>query len=158
MQLDAGFGFKMYGVYIGRVISMGDKHEFQGGLGLHTLNIETFIQAKAYLGDLDFELDNGKRRINVLAPIPSIGFRYLYAPHIRWSLSARVDWFSVTIDEYSGTFWNIAPSVSYQILDNLGIGFGYKYFKANLNMNKNNWRGSTDVLYQGPLFSIRGNF
>ena len=93
VQLDAGFGFQMYGLFVGRVISKGDKHELLGGLGIHTLDIGTFIQTKAYLGDSDFELDTDRKRANAIAPIPGLGLRYLYAPHIRWSLSARVDFF-----------------------------------------------------------------
>jgi len=158
VQLDAGFGFQMYGLFVGRVISMGEKHELLGGLGIHTLDIGTFIQAKAYLGDSDFELDTDRKRANAIAPIPGLGLRYLYAPHIKWSLSARVDFFSISLDDYSGTLWNLAPSVSFQVFDNFGVGLGYKYFEANIDMNKNNWRGSTDLSYQGPLFSISGNF
>ena len=66
--------------------------------------------------------------------------------------------FSISLDDYSGTLWNLAPSVSFQVFDNFGVGLGYKYFEAKLDMNKNKWRGSTDLSYQGPLFSISGNF
>lgn len=52
------------------------------------MNIRTFLQAKAYFGDFDIDLDTDKKRVDVIVPIPSIGVRYMYAPHFRWSLTA----------------------------------------------------------------------
>lgn len=160
VSLDYGFGFKMFGLVFSRLISQGDKHEFTAGLGIHTMNINTFLQGKAFIGDMNFEyqLDTEKRRLDIIAPIPSLGVRYIYAPHYRWSMSARVDWFSITVGDYSGTLWNLAPSASFRIFDNFGIGIGYKYFHTKFNFEKNILRGRTDLLYQGPLISISGSF
>ncbi len=156
--LDSGFDVDMYRIFFGRVISMGEKHELSGGIGLHTLNIKTYVQASAYLGDLDLIIDSDKKKLDVLAPVPNIGIRYLYTPSSRWAITANLEWFSLSIGNYKGTLWDISPSVSYQLFDNLGIGLSYKYFKAKLDMNRNVWKGSVDLLYEGPLFSISGNF
>jgi len=158
VELDAGFGIVLYRLFFGRVISRGKQHELSGGLGLHAMNINTFVQGKAYLQDLDYQLDTEKKKLHVLAPIPNIGFRYIYAPNVRLAMSAQVDWFSLTIGDYSGTLWNVAPEVSFQVFNNIGIGLGYRYFKANFNMNRKLWKGSTDLLYQGPLLTLSGSF
>jgi len=156
--LDTGFDIDMYRIFFGRIISVGKKHQFEGGIGLHTMNISSFAQATGYIGDIDLELDISKRKIEALAPVPNIGFRYLYAPNLRWAINANVEWFSLSIGDYSGTLWNLEPSVSFQVFDHFGIGVGYKYFKAKVDMKRNIWKGTLDLLYQGPLFSIRGNF
>ena len=156
--LESGFDIEMYRIFFSRVISMGKKHELSGGIGIHTLNIHSFIQATGYIGDIDFELDSSKKKIDAVAPVPNIGIHYLYAPHWRWDFEANVEWFSLSIGDYSGTLWNLEPSVSFQVFENIGIGLGYKYFKAKLDLNKDIWRGRVDLLYQGPLFSISGNF
>ena len=156
--LDTGFDIDMYRIFFGRLISIGEKHEFGAGIGLHTMNISSFAQATGYVGDIDIELDTNKRKVEALAPVPNIGFHYLYAPNLRWAIKANVEWFSLSIGDYSGTLWNLEPAVSFQIFDHLGIGVGYKYFNAKVDMNKNIWKGTADLLYQGPLFSIRGNF
>ena len=156
--LESGFGIDMYRLFFGRVISMGKKHELTGVIGIHTMNVHTFIQAKAYLGNQFFVLDTDRKNIDVLAPVPNIGFRYLYAPNLRWLLSMRADWFSIEVGEYKGTIWNLAPTVTFQAIEHLGIGVGYRYFDSKLNMDRQVWRGGVDLLYQGPLFSIIGNF
>lgn len=156
--LDTGFDIEMYRIFFGRVISMGQKHELNMGIGIHAMNIHTFAVATAYIGGIDFELETDKKKIDALAPVPNIGFSYLYAPNLRWGFEANVGWFSLSIGDYSGTLWNLEPSVSFQVFKNVGIGVGYKYFKAKVNMNRDIWRGAADLLYQGPLFSISGNF
>ena len=156
--LDSGFNIDMYRIFFGRVISMGKKHELSGGIGIHTLNIHSFIQATGYIGGIEIELDTDKKKIDAIAPVPNIGLGYLYAPNLRWSFAANVGWFSLSIGDYSGTLWNLEPSVSFREFKNIGIGFGYKYFKAKVDMNRDIWRGKLDLLYQGPLFSISGSF
>lgn len=156
--LNTGFDVDMYRIFFGRVISLGQKHELSGGIGIHTMNISSFAVATGYIGGVDLELDTDKKSVDAIAPVPNIGFRYMYAPNSRWGFEANAGWFSLSIGDYSGTLWNIEPSVSFQILDNIGLGIGYKYFKAKVDMNKNIWRGTADLLYQGPLFSISGNF
>lgn len=156
--MNSAFDVDMFRLFFGRVISSGDKHELSGGLGIHTMNIRTFVQAVAYLGPSDFELDLTKKNINVLAPVPNIGVRYLYAPTTRWAFSANLEWFSLQVGDYKGTLWDVSPTVSFQFADNFGVGLSYKYFNAKFNMNRDVWKGSADLLYEGPLISFSGNF
>lgn len=156
--LESGFRMDMYRLFFGRVISKGDRHELSAGLGLHTMNINSFVQASAFVGENFFAFDPKLKRAKVLAPVPNIGLRYVYAPHYRWSFAARAEWFSLTIGDYSGTLWNLAPAIAFQINDYFGIGASYKYFKADLNINRPKWQGATNLLYQGPILSINGTF
>ena len=158
VALDTGFNIDLYRIFFGRVISMGKNHELSGGIGLHAMKINTFAQARAFLGDTDLVLDTNRKKIDVIAPVPNIGFRYIYAPNLRWSFKANLDWFTLKIGDYKGTLWNVSPQVSFQVIDNIRVGLGYKYFKSKLDVNKDIWKGALDLLYQGPLFSISGNF
>ncbi|MGI9533305.1 hypothetical protein [Lutimonas sp.] len=157
-KLNSAFDVDLLRLFFGRIISSGEKHELSGGIGLHTMNIRTYLQAVAYLGPSDIELDLTKKEINFLAPVPNIGFRYLYAPTTRWAFSAHLEWFSLQVGDYKGTLWDVTPAVSYQFSRNFGLGLSYKYFKANVGMNRDVWKGSADLLYQGPLISVNGNF
>jgi hypothetical protein len=156
--LDSGFDVDMFRIFFGRVISMGKKHELSAGFGLHAMNIRTYIQGSAFLGNVGLTFDPERKRVKVLAPVPNIGIRYVYTPFNRLALAARAEWFSLSIGDYKGLLWDISPSVYYQLFDNIGVGLSYKYFKAKVDMNRNVWNGSADLLYQGPLFSITGNF
>jgi hypothetical protein len=156
--LDSGFDVDLYRIFFGRVISKGNKHELSGGLGLHTMNINTYVQATGYFDNTDLIIDSEKKNIDVLAPVPNIGMRYLFAPNLRWAFTANLEWFSLSIGDYRGTLWDISPSVYYQLFDHIGLGLSYKYFTAKLDMKRKVWNGSMDLLYEGPLISISGNF
>ena len=150
------FGLDMYRIFIGRSILQRQHHEFGVGLGVHDLQIGASITGDAYINDSDFNFE--KKSISANAPLPNLGFWYFYAPNSKWGLSYKLDWFGITVGEYFGSLWNIAPAVNYQLFKHIGVGLSYRYFKFTAKVNKTNWNGRFDMIFQGPLFSISGNF
>ena len=155
-----GIEFNLVRVFVGRVISSGPKHSLGGGLGIHAINIGAFIE-----GEGELETDDGeivrkfeKKRVSALIPLPNIGGWYHWAPNEKWAFVARVDWFGITIDKYSGGLWNVAPGVKYQIIKNLGVGLDYRFFFLNARVNETNWDGKFEMDFQGPLLTIHANF
>lgn len=157
-----GLNVSMYRVMIGRTITKGQKHELGIGLGAHTLDIKTYIEGEAYINnentgegaDVSFERSN----VSVVAPLPNIGAWYFYAPHPKWMLIARVDWFGLSVGDYSGSLWNLGGGVNYQFHKNIGIGLKYRYFQFKANVNKEKWDGSFSMNFKGPLLTINANF
>jgi hypothetical protein len=152
----AGFGFNLYRIYIGRIFSKGSKHEFGGGLGVHALNTSAFIEGNIAINESDFEFE--RRSVSALIPLPNIGIWYYYAPNTKLALLARIDWFAITIGEYSGGLLNIAPGIKYQFFRNIGIGLDYRYFNVNARVNQSSWKGKIDLSFKGPLLTIYTNF
>ncbi|OIQ29589.1 MAG: hypothetical protein BM564_05105 [Bacteroidetes bacterium MedPE-SWsnd-G2] len=155
---EAGFGIDLYRLFFGRVISSGDKHEFSGGIGIHGLDMNAFIEGQGYIDDDNINLDLERKSAKFLAPVPNIGLAYFYAPTTKWLFAARIDWFAISLDEFDGSLWNIAPSIKYQAFNNFGISAGYRYFSTKLDVNKDILNGSVKLEYHGPLLSINFNF
>jgi len=155
-NIRGGFGINMYRIYVGRSFSRGLKHEFGAGLGVHALNTTAFIEGDVLTseGDINFE----RRAVSALVPLPNIGLWYYYTPTTKLALTARLDWFGITIGEYSGGLWNVAPGIKYQIFKNVGLGVDYRYFIVSANVNKTDWNGSFDMTFNGPLFVVHANF
>ena len=141
---------------MGRTISSGPKHSLGAGLGVHMMNIGAFLEgeAKTDLGDKEFR----SPKTSFLIPLPNIGAWYHWAPTPKWAFLARVDWFGITIDQYSGGLWNLAPGVKYQIIENLGVGLDYRIFFLNARVNDELWEGKFDMNFAGPLFTLHANF
>jgi len=154
--VEVGFGFNMYRVYVGRSFSRGLKHEFGGGIGVHALNTTAFIEGEVLVNEEDFVFE--KRNVSALIPLPNIGLWYYYAPNTKWTLVASVDWFAITIGEYSGGLLMINPGIKYRIFKNFGIGLDYRYFNVHANLNQSNWKGKFDMTFQGPVVSINASF
>ncbi len=155
-NIRGGFGINMYRIYVGRSFVKKFNHEFGIGLGIHALNTTAFIAGDVLSseGDLNFE----RRSVNALVPLPNLGFWYFYTPNSKWMLTARLDWFGITIGDYSGGLWNIAPGVKYQLFKHISIGADYRYFNVKANVNKKDWTGQFNMIFQGPLFVVHANF
>ena len=127
-NITGGFGLNMYRIYVGRSLLTRLKHELGVGLGVHALNTSAFIEGDAFTseGDINFE----RRKVSVTIPLPNIGFWYFYTPNTKWALVARVDWFGITIGDYSGSLWNVAPGVKYQIWKHIGVQADYRFFSC----------------------------
>ena len=157
-----GLNLSMYRVFIGRTISKGLKHELGAGLGAHVLDVGTYIEGYAYINNEDTgegaSANFERKSASVVAPLPNIGAWYYYAPHPKWLLTTRVDWFALTIGEYSGGLWDLGAGVNYQFHKNIGVGLNYRYFNFTANVEKTNWDGKFSLIFQGPLLTLNANF
>jgi len=155
-DVNTGFGVRMYRILIGRTITKGVKHEFGAGLGVHALDIDSFIEGIVITDKLESNFE--RRSVSAVAPLPNIGVWYFYAPNAKWMFTARVDWFGITVGDYSGNLWNLGPSANYQFHKNIGVGLNYGYFDVDLIVDKTDWDGRVIFVYHGPVFTVNANF
>ena len=154
--VEGGVNFGLYRLYFERLILIRPKHEMTVGIGVHGLNVEAYVEGEARTseGETGFQ----RRSVNGLLPLPNIGFSYKWFPHHRWMVGANVDWFGLTIDEYSGGLWNISPRVRFQIIENFGVGLDYRLFDLNARVDTENWNGKFNMSFSGPLLTLHANF
>ncbi|MCP4883516.1 MAG: hypothetical protein GY908_06975 [Flavobacteriales bacterium] len=153
-----GFDFALYRVFVGRTISSGQKHSLGVGLGVHALNVGAFIEGEIKSSNPDLDGEFQKRRVSALIPLPNIGGWYHWAPNEKWGFIARVDWFGISIDQYSGGLWNFAPGMRYQIGKNFGLGIDYRILLINAKVSQPNWEGKFNMDFSGPAVTFHGNF
>lgn len=151
-----GYGINLYRIYVGRIFSKGLKHEFGAGLGVHALNTNAFIEGNVIINNDEIKFE--RRNVNAIIPLPNIGLWYYYAPNSKWAFIARMDWFSLTIGEYSGSLYDISPGIKYQIFKNIGVGLNYRYFFLKAKVNRDDWHGQFDMGFKGPLLTLHANF
>jgi len=148
----AGFDIDVARLYLGRVFSQGERHEFGAGLGVHWLEVGAYIQGKAIIDGE--EIADYRGSVSAGAPLPNIGAWYAYAFSPRWALQSRIDWFGASYDEYSGSFWNAAAGINYTPFQHLGVSLSYNYIELDLDVDKSDWRGGVDVTISGPFLSV----
>ena len=152
----AGVEFALFRAFFSYAFIKKPKHLLGAGLGSHLFQVGAFIEGEVRTnqGDLEFE----KKRVSAFLPLPNVGGYYYFSPHERWVLGARVDWFGITVDEYSGGLWNIAPNVSFQIFRNFGVALDYRFFFLNAKIAQDNWNGRFEMDFSGPLITLYANF
>ena len=155
-EAEVSYGVGLYRIFLGRVISTGQKHELGGGLGLHGLNVKASVEGEGFVGDTSAGIS--RSGVARFLPLPNIGFWYIWAPTDRWAFSASLDWFDIKIDNVSAGLWNVSPGVTFQIIRNLAVNANYQFLKYNANLDRTNFKGSFDIKFSGPALRIVGNF
>jgi hypothetical protein len=157
-NVGAGISNDVARLFVGRTFftDEGDNHEFGLGLGLHWLQIEAYLEGEFFLNDES----TGFRREQVSAdlPLPNIGGWYWYSLSPRWLLVTHLDWFSASIDKYSGSLWNAGVGINFQAWEHVGFGLSYNYFKIDVDVEESDWYGKAEVTQDGPFLSATFNW
>lgn len=155
-EVTGGYKFALYRVFFGRVISRGTKHEFGGGLGFHTVNVKGFVEGEASVNEASASFERSSASVTL--PLPNIGLWYIWAPHQKWAFTGRVDWFGISISNYSGNLWGLTPGVTYQAFKNIGFGANYRYLTLKAEVDKDRWDGNFGMDFYGPSIMVTANF
>ncbi len=143
----AGIDFTLVRAFFGRNFDSAEHHDFGVGLGLHYLEIEAFIEGQATINGQPA----GFRRDSVSgkAPLPNIGAWYVRSLSDRWAVKLRADWFGASYDDYDGELINLSAGINYKVFEHVGLGVSYNYFKLDVGVDKQNWRGEVKTVYDG---------
>jgi hypothetical protein len=156
-NVGAGVSTDVARLFFGRTFfTEADHHEFGLGFGVHWLQIEAYLEGEFFVNDQT----TGFRREQVSAdlPLPNIGAWYWYSFSPRWLLTTNLDWFSASIDEYSGSLWDVGVGINFQAWEHVGFGLSYQYFKIDVDVEKSNWNGKAEVTQEGPFLTATFNW
>ena len=143
-------------VFIGRSWIKNAQNDFGVGIGLHNLDMDTYIEGEIKIDDETTEFQRGE--VSASQPLPNIGAWYNFSPARNWLLHARVDWISANIGDYDGTLWNTSIGVGYQAWRHVGFDLSWQYFNLNLKVDKDDWTGEADMTYSGPVVAMTFNW
>ena len=152
----AGVSVEVIRLFAGYSFIKSDQTDFGAGIGIHNLDLSTYIEGEILVDDGGTGFYRGDASSS--APLPNLGVWYLYSPAKKWLLHARVDWISANIGDYDGTLWNTNVGVNYQLFRNFGLDLSYQYFNLNVGVDSSNWKGGADMTYSGPVISLTGNW
>lgn len=147
-----GIDVKVARVFFGREFSVSPKHEFGLGLGLHWMELGTFLEGEIKINEFSTEFQRVKVGANY--PLPNIGAWYMYSWSPKWVFQSRADWLSASIGSYSGSLWDVQAGVNYQFFKNFGVGVYYKAYLIDLDIDKTEWRGNVRMEQYGPLLTL----
>ncbi|HET6566052.1 MAG TPA: hypothetical protein VFG52_11610 [Xanthomonadales bacterium] len=156
-NIGAGADLDLARIFLGREFFTDEPyHEFGLGFGLHWLQIGAYVEGEMFINDES----RGFQRESVSAdlPLPNIGGWYWRSLSPKWLLITRLDWFSASIGDYSGSLWNAGVGINYQAWEHVGFGLSYQYFKIDVDVEKNNWLGNVQLTQDGPALSVNFNW
>lgn len=139
--VSSSFDSDIYRLSGGYSFVKDDKSELGVALGLFATDFKASLSAPAI----------GSSASDALAPLPTIGAYGAYAFTPRWLMSGRVDYFSLSYDQYDGSLTNFQIALDYRFTRHFGVGGGYRYVRYNLETSKSSWRGEIDYKFSGPM-------
>jgi len=117
-------------------------------LGIHATDISASISASGVAAETG----------DALAPLPTIGIYGGYAFSPKWLLSGRVDYFSLSYDNFDGSLVNASAGVEYRFTRHFGIGAGYRHVEYDLSVTKSKFTGAINYKFGGPTLFAAASF
>ncbi len=126
------------------------------GFGIHAVDLDTTFTARVQIGDQEAEVVSGN--LDTLAPLPNVlaYVSWKFAP--RWMLTARVGYFTLDYDKYSGDMTNAHCMVSYSVSQRWALVAGYQFVDLDLAVDKTDYVQVYDIDFAGPMAYARFRF
>lgn len=155
-SVTAGFDTDIYRFTIGYSFIRNETVEVGAAIGFHATDLQFSLSGQGSTGGAP--VSTQVRRKDVLAPMPTVGLYTTFEVMPRVTINARADYLSLGIDDYDGSLLNAQASVSYRVMDNVGIGVGYRYVDYDLDVEKPNYVASFDYQFWGPSVFLEVGF
>lgn len=156
-KLNAEFKFTVIEAAYEYAFLKRDNYEIDGSIGLHYTSLDSSLKAKAETsgGTLTADLDNSA---SVDAPLPVIGLRGMWNLTHNFWLDVTGQFFALSIGDYSGNLQDYRVLFTWQPKKWAGIGVGYNRFSIDVDVDKNDFNGSLDWTYSGPIVYYSASF
>jgi len=142
--------FAVYQVAYEYVFLRRENWEVSASAGVHYTTFETKLSATV---DTPGGTGSGTRTADadLNAPLPVLGLHgTLGVGHNLW-LDATAQFFSLSIDEYSGNLQDYRVGLVWQPKSWVGIGVGYNLFSVDVDVDTSGFKGTLDWQYDGPI-------
>lgn len=155
-RLRSGFDSDIYRFTVGNRLLQGKNYEVGVAVGLHGTNFSIFVEGEGEVNGIGGQFRSETR--SIFAPLPTIGVFAAAEPVNRLYLGARLDWLSLSIDDYSGRLINTEVTAAYRIHKNIDIGGMYRFVNYRVRVEKDRWNGKVNYQFQGPALFVQVGF
>lgn len=126
-----------------------DRVELGIGLGIHLLEAEARGEVRAR---------QQREEAAGAGAFPTGALDFAWRISRRFSLTARGQYFSTSVEEFDGTLAEYHADVQYRWKPNFAIGLGYTAIRAELNISDDDFPGRFELDVSGPELFFRVSF
>lgn len=148
-NVSSSMSSNIYRLTLGYSFIRNDTWEVGAALGLHMTDFELSLEGEATAGGVS--VGTSRRGRDFLAPLPTLGAYANWQVTPKIAVNGRVDYMSLEIDDYDGGLTNAQISASYRFTRNFGAGIMYRFVDYNVDVTKDDWTGSLDYEFNGPV-------
>ena len=155
--VESEFNTDIYRFTIGYAFARGDNYEIGGAIGLHATDFEVALTGQGTVAGNPVQSTQTRRR-SALAPLPTLGFFGTWEVAPRLTVGGRIDYLSLSIDDYDGRLINTQATIVYRLWENVGVGLMYRYVDYRLEVEKNDYLGRIEYKFNGPAVFLQLGF
>ncbi|QMW22012.1 hypothetical protein [Sandaracinobacteroides saxicola] len=155
-RVRAGFDSDIIRFTVGNRLFQWRNLEIGAGIGLHATDFSVFIEGEGSVGGGTRSFRTESR--SLFAPLPTIGVFLNARPGRKVHVNARVDWLSLTIDDYNGRLINAEASLAYSLHRNIDVGAMYRLVDYRVRVTSADWTGRVDYKFNGPALFVQVGF
>ena len=155
-EVESSFSSDVYRLWVGWAFARGDDYEFGAALGFHATDFTFALEGQGSVNGAPFSTQ--VRRTDVLAPLPTLGLFGSWEIMDDLTLSGRIEFMSLGIDDFDGRLFNAQANLTYRIFDNVGLGLGYRFVDYRVDVEKDDWVGRAEYAFNGPQVLLQVGF
>jgi len=145
-EVDTTFDTKIYRIGYTWYFYKKERSEIGVSGGLHVMDLY------ASLNETGFAVSEAG---DVTAPLPVIGINGSLAFAKKWVFTGRAQLFALEFDDFSGRLAWIHLTLQHDTFRNVGFGFGYDYFNIDVDTEDDEFKGSVEYRFSGPLAFVQ---
>jgi hypothetical protein len=153
--IDTQLDSKVTRASLGYAFWRSANHELGVVLGLHVTRFSFDIGGEIAGGGTTAVLPT--ETADSTAPLPTLGlFGTWSSPS--WTLSSRVDWFSMAHRGYDGRLLHAQASALYRLTPHLQLGLGYRVDDYRMEARRSDFTGGVRYRFNGPQILFEAGF
>jgi hypothetical protein len=136
-------------------------YEIAAGIGVHYSDISLTLTGNATLTDENGDVvEEGvaTKAANAPVPLPMIGLRGTWAVSPHWVLEASGAMFKANYNDYDGVWYQLRAGATWMYNRHVGVGVAYNYFRTEVDLDRESFRGSLTTAYSGLQVYLTGTF
>lgn len=155
-----------YRLAVGYAFYKDTRAEIGAAASLYVTDFGASLSGRATVDGVDAGFSTGTYSAPV--PMPAIGLYAHYALTPRWLVSGRMDyidfdistskWFGADLEDVGGHVLAFEVSTEYRLLDNIGVGIGYRRMDVDLSAEAVGLDGKAGYSFSAPTAFVRVDF
>ena len=156
IELDSSFTTEVTRASYGYRVIRRDNWGLALSGGVHVTRLRATLDGLAFD---NVELPTRSREVaSVTAPLPVLGLSGAWWLGGKWSLIGKGQVFFLEVDDVKGGITHASAYLEHNTFRNVGFGFGYDWFDIDVDATDDNWSGSANVQFKGPMLFVQARF
>jgi hypothetical protein len=132
--------------------------ELSASVGAYWVSMDSRLSARVTVENGGTTTREVSRDGSFDVPLPVLGLRGQWVFPYNLSLDVSGQYFTASLDEYDGDLQNYRATVTWQPHKWIGVGLGYDWFSADLDVDASKFEGNANWTFSGPMIYYSVSF